>query len=69
MRTVLAISCLVVGAGAAMAQTATTPPPATTAKAPTMDQCKGGYKADYMKSMNWSKSAFDSACKTTMMKK
>lgn len=69
MRTFLVIACLVAGAGAASAQMATSPPAATAAKTPTMDQCKGGYKADYMKSMSWSKATFDSACKTMMMKK
>ena len=39
-----------------------------TATAPTLDQCKAGYKADYMKTNNWSKATFDQAC-AKMMKK
>ncbi len=66
MKKILSLSCVALGvmSGSAFAQTATTP----AAKSPTMDQCKSGYKADYMKSMNWSKATFDSACKTMMKK-
>jgi hypothetical protein len=35
---------------------------------PTMVQCQGGYKSEYMGSMKWSKSSFDSACKSMMSK-
>ena len=69
MKTLIALSVLAMGATSALAQTTTTAPPAAAAKTPTMDQCKGGYKADFMKSQNWSKDAFDAACKTVMMKK
>ena len=68
MKTLIALSVLAIGATSALAQTAPTTPLAA-AKTPTMDQCKAGYKADYMKSMNWSKETFDAACKTLMMKK
>ena len=33
---------------------------------PTMEQCHGGYKKDYSKSMHWSKSKFKKACKAMM---
>jgi hypothetical protein len=37
------------------------------ADAPTMQQCKAGWKADYSKM--WTKSDFKTACDTMMMKK
>ena len=67
MKNILTLSCVAVGLSFGTAAFAQTAP--TAAKTPTMDQCKAGYKADYMKSMNWSKATFDSACKTMMMKK
>ena len=36
------------------------------AMTPTLVQCQGGYKDSYMKSMKWSKTDFDSACRTVM---
>ena len=33
---------------------------------PTMEQCQGGYKRMYMKSMKWSKGTFNRACRGMM---
>ena len=65
MKKVIAGTCI------AMALAAAAPALAQTQKTmtPTMDQCKGGYKADYQKSMKWSKATFDQACNKIMMKK
>ena len=65
MKKFLALSCVAFGLAAApaFAQTTTAPSTAPSAvAAPTADQCKAGYKADYQSTMNWSKAQFDAAC-------
>ncbi|MEO8421618.1 MAG: hypothetical protein ABI457_10520 [Hyphomicrobium sp.] len=56
MRSALILATVLGFAGTALA-----------ADGPTMDQCKGGWKAEYSKM--WTEMAFKTACDSMMMKK
>lgn len=65
MKSMLALSCMLLGLAAApaIAQTSTTTvPPSTAAMTPTKDQCTAGYKAEFQQSLKMSKAQFDEAC-------